>query len=78
MLGLDRFLLCKKVSGTELAALECCIDGECHILLLLANRSLRICAHALLEEVVLVLERDALHKGEGIRRPVDLRVAKLE
>lgn len=58
--------------------LEVGIHCELHVLLLLADRSLRIRADALLKEIVLVLKRDALHEVEWVRRAVNLRVAELE
>ncbi len=54
------------------------VEAELHVLALLAHRGLRIRRHALLEEVVLVFERDALHEIERVRGAVNLRVAELE
>ena len=50
---------------------------ELHILHLLSRSRLRVRAHALLKEVVLVLEADPLHEVERIRLAIHLRVPQL-
>ena len=58
--------------------LEISIHLEGHILLLLTRCCLGIRAHTLLKEVVLILEGNALHESERVRRAPDLRVAQHE
>jgi len=51
---------------------------ERHVLDLFAYPRLCVRAHPLLEEVVLVLQRNALHEIKGVRCTVDLGVAQLQ
>lgn len=58
--------------------LECRAHLERHIASILTDPRFCIRRHSLLEEVVLILQRDALHEIEGVRCIVNLRVAQLE
>lgn len=60
------------------AYLERGLRRKYHLGLVLAHGRLRIGRHALLKEVVLALQGNALHEGERIGRRIRLGVAQLE